>query len=183
MSISITRQEHHDEPRHELVHDTAQWFAAYTCPRHEKLVARYMTSSGIDCLLPLYRSVRRWKDRRKTLDLPLFPGYVFLQISLRDRLRVLEAPGVVNIVSFNGRPAPIPDSEVEVLRRGFGTDGVRPHPFIKVGRKVRVRTGPMTGLEGVLVRKKDRCRLVLSINLIQRAVCVEVDEEAVVAAC
>src|SRR5262244_1162148 len=160
--------------------NTSRWYAVYTCPRHEKFVARQVTGQGIECLLPLYRSVRRWKDRRKVLELPLFPGYVFLQIALRDRVEVLRLPGVVNLVSFNGAPAPLQDSEVEVLRRGFGGETVKPHPFVKVGKRVRVRNGPMAGLEGVLVRRKDSCRVVLSVELIQRAVAVEVNEEEVV---
>jgi len=163
--------------------DQFRWYVAYIRSRHEKSVARQMTDSGIECLLPMYRFDRRWKDRRKQLDLPLFPGYVFLQISLQERLRVLRVPGVVNFVSFNGKPAPLEDSEVEVLRRGFSGDGIQPHPFIKVGRRVRVSSDPMAGLDGVLVRKKDRCRVVLSIELIQRAVCVEVDEAEVAAIC
>ena len=161
----------------------SKWYVAYTRPRHEKFVARQMVGGGIECLLPVYRLDRRWKDRRKLLDLPLFPGYVFLQIALQERVRVLRVPGVVNLVSFNGKPAPLMDSEVEVLRRGFSGDGVKPHPFIKAGRRVRVSSGPMAGLEGILVRKKDRCRVVLSIELIQRAVCVEVDEAEVAAVC
>jgi len=168
-------------PRAFSERNDARWYAAYTCPRHEKFVAHQMSDHGIGCLLPLYRSVRRWKDRRKLLELPLFPGYVFLQIGLQDRLRVLRVPGVVNLVSFNGKPAPLEDSEVEFLQRGYASERIKPHPFIKVGRRVRVSSGPMAGLEGVLVRKKDSCRVVLSIELIRRAVCVEVDESEVVA--
>jgi transcription antitermination factor NusG len=154
-----------------------QWFAAYTSPRHEKRVAMQMEQHGIHCFLPLYRSVRRWKDRRKQLDLPLFPGYLFVRIALMHRLRVLQLPGVVELVGTLGRPAALPESDIETLRRSL-LDGlqVKPHPFLKVGRRVRVHGGPMAGVEGILLRRKDRLRVVLSIDLIARSVAMEVDE-------
>lgn len=136
-----------------------------------------MERNQIDYFLPLYRSVRRWKDRRKELELPLFPGYVFVHTALKDRLRVLQLPGVVHFVSFHGKPAALPNFEIEALRNGLtGKMSAEPHPYLKVGRRVRVRSGPMAGLEGVLVRRKDKFRVVLSIHLIQRSVAVEVDE-------
>jgi transcription termination/antitermination protein NusG len=154
-----------------------RWYAAYTNPRHEKRVAQQLESNRIDYFLPLYRSVRRWKDRRKELELPLFPGYVFVHLALKDRLHVLQLPGVVQFVSFHGKPAQLPTSEIEVLRNGLaGTAFAEPHPYLKVGRRVRVHSGPLAGLEGVLVRRKDKFRVVLSIHLIQRSVAVELDQ-------
>jgi transcription antitermination factor NusG len=154
-----------------------RWYAAYTNPRHEKIVAVQMRKREIDCFLPLYRSVRRWKDRRKELDLPLFPGYVFVRMPLQERLRVLGLPGVVRLVSFQGKPVPLPDREVEALQQGLQNDRcVRPHPYLKVGRRVRVQNGPLSGVEGILVRRKDKLRLVLSIDLLMRSMAVEVDE-------
>jgi transcription antitermination factor NusG len=131
----------------------------------------------ISCFLPVYRSLRRWKDRRKELELVLFPGYVFVHLDLRDRLRVLQLPGVVRFVSFNGHPAPLPDAEIEILSKGLAS-GIRaePHPYLKVGNRVRVRSGPLAGAEGILARRKDKFRVVLSIDLIMRSVAVEVDE-------
>ena len=159
------------------IREESHWYAAYTNPRHEKYVAQQMSGHRIDCFLPMYKSVRRWKDRRKELELPLFPGYVFVRIGLKDRLRVLESPGVVQIVSFGGKPVPLPDSEIDVLRHGGITRGrLEPHPYLKIGRRVRVRSGPMAGIEGILTRRKDRFRLVISIDLIMRSVAVEVDE-------
>ena len=157
-----------------------QWFAAYTSPRHEKKVALQMEGNEIEFFLPLYRTVRRWKDRRKQLDLPLFPGYIFVHIALRDRLRVLRLPGVLQFVSFAGKPAPLPHGDIESLRNGLA-GGLRaePHPYLKVGKRVRVRGGPFAGLEGILTRRKDKFRVVLSIELIQRSVAVEVDESEV----
>jgi transcription antitermination factor NusG len=156
------------------------WYALYTCPRHEKCVAQQIEQRSIACFLPLYRSVRRWKDRRKELQLALFPGYVFVRLALEDRLRVLQLPSAVRLVSFNGQPAVLPDAEIDSLRQRL-TDGicVEPHPYLRVGKRVRVRGGPMQGLEGIIVRRKDRCRLVFSLDLIMRSVAVEVDEAEV----
>jgi transcription antitermination factor NusG len=153
------------------------WYAAHVCSRHEKQVARQLEERHVNCFLPVYRSVRRWKDRRKELDLVLFPGYVFVHLDLKDRLRVLQIPSVVRFVSFNGHPAPLPDSEIEVLVNGLAK-GIRaePHPYLKVGHRVLVKYGPLAGTQGILVRRKDKFRVVLSIDLIMRSVAVEVDE-------
>ena len=158
----------------------ARWYAAHTSPRHEKKVAQQMVGSRIQHFLPLYRSVRRWKDRRKQLELPLFPGYIFVRFALKDRLQVLQLPGVVQLVSFSGKPAPLPDAEIESLRNGLaGNLRVEPHPYLQVGKQVRVHSGPMAGMEGILVRRKEKFRVVLSIHLIKRSVAVEVDESEV----
>jgi transcription antitermination factor NusG len=155
----------------------AHWYAAHVRSRHEKQVALQLEERRVNCFLPVYRSVRRWKDRRKELDLVLFPGYVFVHLDLKDRLRVLQVPSVVRLVSFNGYPAPLPDGEIEALSNGLAK-GVRaePHPYLKVGHRVRVKYGPLAGTQGILVRRKDKFRIVLSIDLIMRSVAVEVDE-------
>src|SRR5258706_10096417 len=156
------------------------WNVLYTCPRHEKCVAHQIEQRSIPCFLPLYRSVRRWKDRRKVLELALFPGYVFVQLAFQDRLRVLQLPSAVHLVSFNGQPAVLPDTEIEGLRQRLSRGVcVEPHPYLRVGRRVRVCAGPMQGLEGIIVRRKERCRLVFSLDLIMRSVAVEVDESDV----
>jgi transcription antitermination factor NusG len=153
------------------------WYALYTCPRHEKRVATQIERHRISCFLPLYRSTRRWKDRRKELELPLFPGYVFVQIAPQNRLQVLKLPGVVRLVTFNGQPAALRANEVEALRnRLSASPRIEPHPYLRVGRRVRVRSGPMQGLEGIILRKKDSCRVIFSIDLIRRSVAVEVDQ-------
>ena len=155
----------------------AHWYALYTCPRHEKRVAEQIRQRRISCFLPLYRSVRRWKDRRKELELALFPGYVFVRIALQDRLQVLQLAGAVRFVSFNGHPVPLPDGEVESLMNGLATGArVEPHPYLRIGRRVRVRSGPFATTKGILVRRRDRFRVVLSLDLIMRSVSVEVDE-------
>src|SRR5213080_2557170 len=146
------------------------WYAAYTCPRHEKAVARQLQEREIECFLPLYRSVRRWKDRRKELDLVLFPGYVFVRLPWRERLRVLQLPSVLRFVTFNGLPAALPISELEALRNGL-TQGVyaASHPYLRVGKRVLVRYGHLEGARGILVRKKDNFRIVISIEAIMRS--------------
>jgi len=152
------------------------WFAAYVTARHEKQVALQLERRGVECFLPLYRSVRRWKDRRKELDLPLFPSYVFVNIAIKDRLQVQCVPGVVQFVSFNGKPAPMAQNDIVSLRQGLSGIAIEPHPLLTVGRRVRVHSGAMTGVEGILIRKKDKCRVVITIELIQRSVAMEVDE-------
>jgi transcription antitermination factor NusG len=130
---------------------------------------------SVEHFLPLYQSVRRWKDRQVQLELPLFPGYVFVRLALRDRLQVLEIPSVARLVGFNGTPTPLPDVEIEALKAGLA-GGVRavPHPYLKVGRRVRITAGPLQGLEGIVTRRKNGLRLVVSLDLIRRSVAVEV---------
>jgi len=131
----------------------------------------------LNCFLPVYRSVRRWKDRRKELDMALFPGYVFVNLSLPDRLGVLRAPGVLRFVTFQGQPAAVPDSEIRALESSMSAGlQPQPHPYLRQCTKVRVKHGPLVGAEGIMIRRKDRFRLVLSIDLIMRSVMLEVDE-------
>jgi transcription antitermination factor NusG len=158
----------------------AHWYAAQTRPRHEKRVAEHMTARRVECFLPLYESLRRWKDRRVRLALPLFPGYVFVRIPLAERLRVLDVSSVVRLVQFKGRPAPLPDDTMERLRKNLqGPLKAQPHPFLKSGHRVRVVRGSLEGMEGFLVRRKGLSRMVVSLDLIQRSICVEVDADVV----
>lgn len=157
--------------------DQSNWYALCTRSRHEKHVAGQIERRQVDCFLPVYRSVRRWKDRRKEIELALFPGYVFVHMPLSNKLKVLEVAGAVRLVSFDGKPAALPAEEIDALRnRLSGSGKLEPHPYLRAGRKVRVRSGPFQGLEGIIVRRKDRCRLVFSIDLIQRSLAIEVDE-------
>lgn len=151
------------------------WYAAYTSANHEKQVAQQLGTREVECFLPLYASNRQWKDRRVELELPLFPGYVFVRIFLRERLRVLQVPGVAQLVGFGGLPAALPAEEIEALRASLA-HGMRaePHPFLVTGRRVRVKAGPLTGLEGILTRRKNRARFVLSVEPIQQSVAVVV---------
>lgn len=152
------------------------WYAAYTRAQHEKHVAAELGMREVEHFLPQYSSMRRWKDRRVQLELPLFPGYVFVRLALRDRLRVLQIPSVVRLVGFNGLPAALPDSEMEIMRSGLSQSlRAEPHPFLTAGRRVRITGGPFAGLEGVLKRKKNSLRVIVTLELIQRSVVVDVD--------
>ncbi len=151
------------------------WYAAYTAARHEKRVADQVERQRVEYFLPLYETIHRWKDRRAHVSLPLFPGYVFVRIPLRDRLQVLEIPSVASIVGFGGIPAPLPDTDIESLRHGLTRAHAEPHPYLKIGRRVRIKSGPFQGLEGILKRKKDDLRLVLSLDLIMRSIVLDID--------
>jgi transcription antitermination factor NusG len=153
-----------------------RWYAAYTKANHEKRVREQLEHRSIESFLPLYESVRRWKDRRVRLAMPLFPGYIFVRLAFRDRISVLQVPGVAKLVGFNGTPAALPEDEIEALRKGLRC-GVRaePHPYLIVGKRVRVKSGPLAGLTGILMRKKNRARFIISVDLIMRSVAIEVE--------
>lgn len=154
----------------------ACWYAAYTSANHEKRVAAQLAQKGVEHFLPLYEAVHRWKDRRVRLQLPLFPGYVFVRLPLSERLRVLQVSGVARLVGSGDRPVSLPEEEIESLRRGFRGDmKMEPHPYLSEGQRVRIMRGPLTGLDGILLRKKGNLRLVLSIDLIMRSIVVDVD--------
>ena len=158
--------------------DEVRWYAAYTRSRHEKAIAEQLRSKGIETFLPLYRTVRRWKNGNHWVQLPLFPGYAFARFALADRLPVLKVPGVVRLVGFNGVPAALEDGEVEGLRQALAAGvGAEPHPYLTEGRRVRITAGPLAGCEGVLVRRQGTVRVVLSIELIQRSVLVDVNAD------
>ncbi len=152
------------------------WYAAYTCANHEKHVAAQLDAMTIEHFLPLYRSVRRWKDRRVSLDLPLFPGYVFVRVAIINQLQVLQVPSVVHLVGFGGYPLALPDDEMATLRTGLAQQlRAEPHPFLTAGRRVRIRSGPLAGLEGIFLRRKGGHRVVVSIEMIQRSISVDAD--------
>lgn len=154
----------------------SHWFALYTSANHEKRVAAQLDVRRIQHFLPLYRSRRNWKDRRVFLDLPLFPGYVFARFAWPERVRVLQARGVVRVVGANGQPCPLAERDIEALRAAVaGTLRFEPHPYLTAGNRVRVLHGPLAGMTGILVRTKNSCRVVLSVDLIARSVAVEVD--------
>jgi transcription antitermination factor NusG len=154
-----------------------RWYAVYTCANHEKRVADQFARRNVEHFLPQYESVRRWKDRKMRLELPLFPGYLFVHMAATERLRVLQVPGVVRLVGFNGLAAPLPDAEIETLRSGLSVRvRAEPHPFLTVGQRVRITGGPFAGLRGILKRRNSGLRVVVSLQLIQQAVAVEVDQ-------
>lgn len=159
------------------------WYAITVCPRHEKKVIGHLESRAVRCFVPMYRSVRQWKDRRKELDLVLFPGYAFVQLDLQERqerLAVLTVPGVTGFITFHGDPVPVNQGEIKSINSTLASGiAVSPHPYLQKGRRVRVVRGALAGIEGILLRRKEQFRLVLSVDLIMRSMAVEVDESEV----
>ena len=152
------------------------WHALHTRYQHEKVVAELLARQGFETFLPLYTTVHRWKDRTKRLSLPLFPCYVFLRGGVDRRLQILKTPGVHAIVESAGRPGVIPELEIAAIQRAVENSlRIKPHPFLESGDWVKIKSGPLVGLEGILVRKQDQLRLVLSVEMLGRSVAVEVD--------
>ena len=155
--------------------DTA-WCVVYTRHQHERSVAEALTGKGFEVLLPVYESARRWHDRNKVLMLPLFPCYVFLRGGVTRRLAVLATPGVHMMLKRGDAVATVPDEEIDAIRKAVNKPGqVEPHPFLTCGERARIKQGPMQGIEGILVRKKNSCRLVLSVDMVAQSIAVEVD--------
>jgi transcription antitermination factor NusG len=151
------------------------WYAIYTRHQHEKMVAQILTSKGFEAFLPLYSTTHNWKDRTKALLLPLFPCYVFLKGGIERRLQIVTTPGIYGLVSSGGQPAAIPDFEIEAIRRAVESGArIEAHPFLKCGNWVRVKCGPLAGIEGILVRKKNISRLVLSVEILGTSAAMEV---------
>ncbi len=156
--------------------ELSAWFAVYTRHQHEKSVAQFLAHKDVEVFLPLYNSTRRWKDRIKQISLPLFPNYVFVFAPMESRATIVTTPGVYDFVRQGGQPAPIPSEEVSAIRSVVEKGvSVEPHPFLKYGDWVRLKSGPLEGMEGILVRKKNFCRLVISVALLERSVAVEAD--------
>jgi transcription antitermination factor NusG len=152
------------------------WYALYTRHRHEKAVAKALTAKGLAVFLPLYSAPRQWKDRTKVIMLPLFSCYVFIQGSLDRHLDVVSTAGVHGFVCCAGLPACIPQAEIDGVRQVVERSiKIEPHPFIRCGDRVRVKAGPLEGIEGILIRKKNFSRLVLTVELLGKSAAVEVD--------
>jgi transcription antitermination factor NusG len=157
----------------------AGWFALYTTSRHEKRVAEHLGQREIEHYLPLYRSRRKWRDgSRVTLELPLFPGYIFVHIQRTERVKVLEVPGALAVVmGTGGQPAALPDATIQALRSGLKESEAEPHPLLTAGQRARISSGAFAGLEGVVVRQKNRCRVILTLQHIMRSFSVELGLE------
>lgn len=156
------------------------WYALYLRHQHEKNVARSLSGKGYEVFLPLYTAVHRWKDRDKRLSLPLFPCYLFLQNPSERWQSILATPGVHSVVGFAKHPATIACAEIEAIQRVVGSClKLEPHPFLQCGDRVRLRAGPLEGLEGLLLRKKSTWKLLVSVEILQRSVAVEVDASMV----
>jgi transcription antitermination factor NusG len=158
------------------IEDASDWWALYTRHRHEKAVAEMLAAKNFEVFLPLYESIRRWSDRKMLITLPLFPCYVFVRGGLHRRLDVVTTPGVHTILFHGERVATIPDSEIQGIRKAVdGPSRIEPHPFLKCGERVRVIRGSLEGVEGILVRKKNVYRLVLSVDMMAQSAAVEID--------
>lgn len=154
------------------------WYGVRTRSNHEKIAATVLGSKGYEQYLPVCRVKRRWSDRIVVTEQPLFPGYVFCRFDRTKRLPVMTTPGVVSIVGCGNEPAPIEEHEVEaiqvLLRSGLATE---PCPFLREGQRVRIKSGPLRELEGILTKKKSDFRFVLSVSILQRSVSVEIDRD------
>ena len=154
-----------------------QWYAVQTRPRHEKRVAEQLRSNLMEAFLPVHRCRHRWKNGvLADVEFPLFPGYLFARAPLHERIRLLQLPCIVGLAASTAHPTAIPDQEIEMLRQLTDVFRAEPHPFLNVGDPVRVVAGPLAGLEGILTRRKQEFRLVLSVQIIMRSVAIEVSE-------
>ena len=161
--------------------ETPRWYAVYTKPHHEKRIVECLTLRKVELFCPLYRASRRWNNGcRVTLERPLFPGYVFVRIPMRERIKVLELSSVVSIVGTSRGPTALPDADIERLRVGLHLVNAEPHPVLTIGEKVRICRGPLEGMSGVVTYLKNRFRVVLTLELIMRSVAVEVSADDVV---
>jgi transcription antitermination factor NusG len=160
----------------ELTGFESKWYAVFTMTRHEKRLTCLCAERRIESFLPLYRVRNRWKNRcTVTVELPLFPNYVFVRINAQKRVQILRLPGVLSIVSSGRNLLPVPDDYVALLRDGLLAHKIEPHPNMETGDRVCITAGPMAGMEGVLDRKKSGLRVVVRLEMIGRSVAVEVD--------
>jgi transcription antitermination factor NusG len=156
--------------------EAPNWYALSTRYQHEKSVALALSNKNYEVYLPLYRSVRKWRDRTKQLSLPLFPGYVFICEGMDRQLQILTTPGVIYVVGWGGRPAIVPQTQLETVRQIIESRLIlETHPYLECGDRVMVKVGPLAGLEGILARKKCGARLVISMDMLGRSAAVEID--------
>ena len=161
---------------------TPHWYALRTRSRHEKVVRDQLMHQGIEPLLPTIKRLSQWKDRKREVEVPLFSGYCFVRFNSDQKMPVLKTVGVVDIVGGGQRPEPIPDEEITAIQRLMTS--VLPydsHPYLQEGMKVEVIRGPLQGVQGILLRKEKRHRLILGVRIIQQAAAVEIDTNDVVA--
>jgi len=152
------------------------WHALFIRYQHEKPVARALTSKNYEVYLPLYRSVRRWQDRTKQLWMPLFPGYLFLHGGIDRPLQILTTPGIIHIVRHGGSPAIVPQAQIDAVRKILASSSaVETHPYLARGDRVKVKSGPLAGLEGILTRKKNLVHVVISMEMLGRSAAVEIE--------
>jgi transcription antitermination factor NusG len=154
------------------------WYVAYTYPRHEKTVSDLLIQKSIESFLPTFTKVSQWKDRRVSLEIPLFAGYVFVRIHLNERTRVLSVPSIIRLLSNRGVPIPVSDDEIDAVRLCIQHGAkLQKHAFLTTGDHVRVKSGAFEGLEGIVTRSNSSCRLVVSIGLIHQSIALDIDAD------
>ena len=160
----------------EAAHQSQHWYAICTRPRHEKKVREFLCYRQIECFLPLYRAIHRWKNGCKAqVESPAFPGYLFVKSQSRELVRILDIPGVLSFVGSRQHPSQLDDFEIETLQSGLHLRHFEPHPRLTIGERVRIIAGPLSGLDGVLLRNKNGIRVVITLGLIHQSVAVELD--------
>jgi len=160
-----------------LTIESEPWFALQVTPRHEKRVETILQHKNYGHFLPMCRTRRNWSDRIKTIEQPLFPGYVFVRCPLSSVGKVRGTPGIIRIVSFGGKPCPVPDAQIRALQRVIDSNrGLTSFPYLAAGQKVQIVAGPLSGITGIIIQLKNRHRLIVAVDLIMRSVSVEIDE-------
>lgn len=156
------------------------WYVICSRPRHEKKVHEFLRYRQVECFLPLYRTIHRWKNGCKAqLELPAFPGYLFVKSQCRELARILDIPGVLSFVGSRQRPSRLDDFEIETLQSGLHLRRFEPHPRLTIGERVRIIAGPLSGLDGILLRNKNGVRVVITLGLIHQSVAVELNSDDV----
>jgi transcription antitermination factor NusG len=174
----IVEVPHLPPPQQREAAQVENWYALHTRPRHEKTVTQRLAERGVETFLPLITEVRRWSDRKKSIELPLFGCYVFARFAAQraERLQVLRVDGVLGLIGARGEGAPIPEAEIGAVRALLGGSlSWSAHPFLEIGQRVRIRSGALDGLEGILVGRNGDRSLVISVNAIQRSLAVRLE--------
>ena len=176
-ALSATKDAPHKSTNNSATSSAGEWYAIHTRPRHEKRVAEELRLRAVEEFLPVHRCRHKWNNGVVAdLQLPLFPGYLFARFSDYERLRLLQVPGVLGFAVTTSRPTAIPEEAIHTLRTLTDTLRVEPHPFLNEGDRVRIIAGPLAGMEGILARRKQELRVVLSLEIIMRSIAVEVSE-------
>jgi transcription antitermination factor NusG len=164
-------QESNKSPTDSVQH----WYVAYTMPKHEKAIAERLRSDEISCYVPLYSETRTWRQRKVQIDLPLFPCYVFVKMALKTKARLLSAPGVVRLLSASGSAIIFPDEDMDFLQSSLKNWSARPYPFHSSGKRVRLKSGPFAGLQGTIIRRDGMRKLVITLDIINSSMLLDVD--------
>jgi transcription antitermination factor NusG len=183
IALGISSSDQISSQSHPSAPDKPRWYAVYTWARHEKKVAQHFEVRGITYFLPLYTSLHKWNKKTAKVSAPLFPGYIFVQSLQHTRYNPLSVPGVVHFVGTVKAPTEIPAEEMELLQKAILTGfQVEPYPYLAPGNRVRIVTGPMSGITGTIQRTSAGCRVIISVDMIMRSVAVEVDAASLTAA-